>query len=226
VRDRAAAFVRADHGGPWLLNVNFTAPHWPWEAPGDLDVRRELSDRLRAGDKQALNHRGGGSPETFGRMVEAMDAETGRLLDALRDSGAERDTIVLFTSDNGGERWSYQRPLRGNKGSLNEGGIRVPTILRWPSRIAPGQVSNVPTVTQDWTATLVEVAGARPAPASPFDGASLVPHLLDAAPPPGRDLFWRTRTAGALRRGPWKPAPLQLGPRRALRRDGRPGGGG
>jgi arylsulfatase A-like enzyme len=204
IADRAAAFVRADHPGPWLLNVNFTAPHWPWEAPGDLAVSRDLTDRLRAGDRQALNHPGGGSPETFGRMVEAMDAGIGRLLDALRESGAERDTIVLFAGDNGGERWSYQRPLRGNKGSLNEGGIRVPTVLRWPARIPPGQVSEVPTITQDWTATLVELAGARPAPAYAFDGASLVPHLLHAAPPPGRDLFWRTRSAGALRRGRWK----------------------
>jgi arylsulfatase A-like enzyme len=204
IADRAAAFVRADHGGPWLLDVNFTAPHWPWEAPDDLDVSRELTDRLRAGDRRALNDLGGGSPETFGRMVEAMDAGIGRVLDALRESGAERDTVVLFASDNGGARWSYQRPLRGNKGTLNEGGIRVPTILRWPARIAPGQVSDVPTTTQDWTATLVELAGARPAPAYPFDGASLVPHLLDAAAPPERDLFWRTRSAGALRRGSWK----------------------
>jgi len=204
IADRAAAFVRADHGRPWLLDVNFTAPHWPWEAPGDRAVSQELTARLQVGDRQALNHRDGGSPDTFRRMVEAMDAGIGRVLDALRESGAERDTIVLFASDNGGERWSYEGPLRGSKGTLSEGGIRVPTILRWPSRIPPGQVSDVPVVTQDWTATLVELAGARPDPGHPFDGASLVPHLLDGAAPPGRDLFWRTRSAGAVRRGAWK----------------------
>jgi arylsulfatase A-like enzyme len=204
IADRAAAFVRANHGEPWLLNVNFTAPHRPWEAPGDLAVSRDVTARLQAGDRQAMNQRGGGSAETFGRMVEAMDAGVGRVLDALRESGAERDTIVLFASDNGVERWSYQEPLRGKKGSLNEGGIRVPTILRWPARVPPGQVSDVPVITQDWTATFLELVGAQSAPEYPFDGTNLAPHLLDGAAPPGRDLFWRTRSEGALRRGPWK----------------------
>jgi arylsulfatase A-like enzyme len=204
IADRAAAFVRADHGRPWLLNVNFTAPHWPWEAPGDEAVSRDLTARMLAGDRQALNGQDGGSLDTFRRMVESMDAGIGRVLDALRASGAERDTIVLFSSDNGGARWSHKGPLREGKGSLNEGGIRVPAILRWPGRVPPHQVSDVPAITQDWTATLVELAGARPAPGHPFDGASLVPHLLDGAAPPGRDLFWRTRSAGALRRGRWK----------------------
>jgi arylsulfatase A-like enzyme len=204
IADRAAAFVRADHGRPWLLNVNFTAPHWPWEAPGDYAVSQDITARLRAGDRQALNHRGGGSPDTFRRMVEAMDAGIGRVLAALRDVGAERDTVVLFASDNGGAQWSDQRPLRGNKGSLNEGGIRVPTILRWPAAIAPHQVSDVPLITHDWAATLVELAGAQPDPGYPFDGTSLVPYILDGDAPPGHDLFWRTRSAGALRRGRWK----------------------
>jgi arylsulfatase A-like enzyme len=204
IADRAAGFVRADHRRPWLLNVNFTAPHWPWEAPGDHAVSQDITARLRAGDRQALNHRGGGSPDTFRRMVEAMDAGIGRVLEALRTAGAERDTVVLLSSDNGGERWSHQRPLRGSKGSLNEGGIRVPTVLRWPAGISPHQVCDVPVITQDWTATLVELAGGRPAPSHPFDGTSLVPYLLDGAAPPRHDLFWRTRSAGALRRGPWK----------------------
>jgi arylsulfatase A-like enzyme len=204
IADRAAAFVRTDHGGPWLLNVNFTAPHSPWQAPGDLAVSQDLTRRTHAGDRPVRGDRGGGSPETYARMVEAMDAGIGRVLDALRESGAERDTIVLFASDNGGARWSYQRPLRGNKGSLNEGGIRVPAILRWPARVPPGQVSDVPVITQDWTATFVELAGAQSAPEYPFDGTSLVPHLLDGAAPPGQDLFWRTRSEGALRRGRWK----------------------
>jgi arylsulfatase A-like enzyme len=204
IADRAAAFVRTDHGGPWLLNVNFTAPHSPWQAPGDLAVSQDRTRRPDADDRPARGDRGGGSPETYGRMVEAMDAGVGRVLDALRESGAERDTIVLFASDNGGARWSYQRPLRGNKGSLNEGGIRVPAILRWPARVPPGQVSDVPVITQDWTATFVELAGAQSAPEYPFDGTSLVPHLLDGAEPPGKDFFWRTRSEGALRRGPWK----------------------
>ncbi|WP_207400798.1 sulfatase-like hydrolase/transferase [Actinomadura roseirufa] len=202
--DRAAEFVRARHDRPWLLNLNFTAPHWPWEAPGDHAVSEEITARVKAGDAQALWHRDGGSLATYRRMVEAMDAGVGRVLRALRDSGREQDTIVLFSSDNGGERWSYLWPLSGGKAGLNEGGIRVPNILRWPARIRPRQVSSVPVITQDWTATILEAAGVRPAASHPLDGRSLAPYLLRGAAAPEHDLFWRTRTSRALRRGRWK----------------------
>jgi arylsulfatase A-like enzyme len=204
IADRAAEFVRATHDRPWLLNLNFTAPHWPWEAPGDLEVSKELTARLEAGDMQALVHNDGGTLETYRKMVEAMDAGIGRVLSALRDSGKERDTFVLFSSDNGGERWSYEWPLSGNKGSLFEGGIRVPNILRWPASVRPRQESDVPVITQDWAATILEIAGTQPAPTHPLDGRSLVSYLVDTVVPGENDLFWRTRSAGALRQGRWK----------------------
>ncbi|TDD66420.1 twin-arginine translocation pathway signal protein [Actinomadura rubrisoli] len=202
--DRAAAFVRERHDRPWLLNLNFTAPHWPWEGPGDRAVSREITSRVQAGDGQALWHQDGGSLATYRRMVEALDAGVGRVLRALRETGQERDTLVLFSSDNGGERWSYQWPLTGAKAGLNEGGIRVPNLLRWPARIRPRQVSGVPVITQDWTATILEITGVRPAASHPLDGRSIAPYLLRGARPPEHDLFWRTRTSRALRRGRWK----------------------
>ncbi|QFU91049.1 sulfatase-like hydrolase/transferase [Amycolatopsis sp. YIM 10] len=204
IADRAAEFVLGAREGPWLLNVNFTAPHWPWEAPGDQSVSEEITERLASGDLQALMHNDGGSLDTYREMVEAMDAGIGRILDALRESGGERDTFILFSSDNGGERWSYQWPLTGAKGGLNEGGIRVPNIIRWPARIQPRQVSDVPVITQDWTATILDLAEARPAAEYPLDGHSLTPYLLDGASAPQHDLFWRTKSARALRRGQWK----------------------
>ncbi|MFD0516858.1 sulfatase-like hydrolase/transferase [Paractinoplanes durhamensis] len=103
---------------------------------------------------------------------------------------------MLFSSDNGGERFSYYWPLSGGKGNLNEGGIRVPNILRWPARLRSHQVSHEPVVTQDWTATLLELAGARPDPAYPGDGVSLAGYLLRGDRAPARDLFWRTHDAG------------------------------
>ncbi|MFC9973243.1 sulfatase [Spirillospora sp. NPDC127200] len=202
IADRAAEYVRRDRGRPWLLNLNFTAPHWPWEAPGDRKVSEEITARVRAGDGRALWHDDGGSLDTYRRMVEAMDAAIGRVLRALKETGQEDDTLVLFSSDNGGERWSYHWPLSGSKGGLNEGGIRVPNILRWPARIRPRQVSDVPVVTQDWTATILEIVGVRPA--RPLDGVSLAPYLLKGARAPQHDLFWRTRQERALRRGRWK----------------------
>ncbi|MFI7636784.1 sulfatase-like hydrolase/transferase [Nonomuraea sp. NPDC049400] len=204
VSERAAGFVRAHHDGPWLLNLNFTAPHWPWEAPGDVDVSKELTARVQAGEQGVLQHGDGGSLDTYRRMVEAMDSGVGKVLKALAETGQENDTLVVFASDNGGERWSYMWPLSGSKSQLNEGGIRVPTIVRWPAALRSRQVSDVPVVTQDWTATILEAAGVAPAESHPLDGHSLIAYLLDGAQAPEHDLFWRTKQAHALRRGRWK----------------------
>ncbi|MEU4236231.1 sulfatase-like hydrolase/transferase [Actinoplanes sp. NPDC026619] len=204
IGDRAAEYVRRSHPVPWLLNVNLTSPHWPWEAPGDRATSAELTARAKAGDTAALFHFDGGTLDIYRKMVENMDRNAGKVLAALRDTGQERDTVVLFSSDNGGERFSYQWPLSGGKGELSEGGIRVPNILRRPARLRSHQVSHEPVVTQDWTATLLELAGARPDPACPGDGASLAGYLLRGEPAPARDLFWRTQAARALRRGDWK----------------------
>ncbi|MEU4562350.1 sulfatase-like hydrolase/transferase [Actinoplanes sp. NPDC023936] len=204
IADRAEEFVRREHRKPWLLNLNFTSPHWPWEAPGDRALSEEITARVKAGDGRALFHYDGGSLETYTKMVENLDQRIGQVLTALRRTGQEENTLVVFASDNGGERFSYNWPLTGNKGSLQEGGIRVPTILRWPARVRSGQVSHEPVVTHDWTATLLEIAGAAPSPEYPLDGASFAGYLLRGADAPERDLFWRTRANRALRRGKWK----------------------
>ncbi|MCE4946942.1 sulfatase [Streptomyces noursei] len=189
---------------PWLLNLNYTTPHWPWIADGDTEESAEIVRRIKAGDRSALFHEDGGSLEKYREMVEDLDRSVGEVLAALRRSGQEEDTLVFFASDNGGERWSYNWPLSGNKASLKEGGIRVPTIVRWPARIDPGQVSHEPVFTPDWTATLLEVAGARPDRDHPLDGTSLAGYLLRGERPAERDLFWRVRGERALRRGDWK----------------------
>ncbi|HKR47971.1 MAG TPA: sulfatase-like hydrolase/transferase [Pseudonocardiaceae bacterium] len=202
--ERTVEFLHREHTAPWLLNLNFTTPHWPWEAPGDLDVSKELTARQLAGETKVLFHYDGGSLDVYRRMVENLDSSVGTVLTALRETGQEQDTLVIFTSDNGGERFSYMWPFIGAKRSLHEGGIRVPTIVRWPRAIRPGQVSSVPVVTQDWTATLLEVAGAKPARDYPLDGRSLAGYLLRGEPAGEVDLFWRSRTSRALRRGRWK----------------------
>lgn len=202
--NRAEKFLRRGHDKPWLLNLNFTSPHWPWEAPGDRDVSAEITAKVKAGNGAALFHYDGGSLTTYTRMVENLDARVGQVLTALRQTGQEENTLVIFSSDNGGERFSHQWPLSGTKASLNEGGIRVPNIVRWPARLRGGQVSHEPLITHDWTATLLEIAGADPHPDYPLDGASLAGYLLRGSGAPERDLFWRTRTSRALRRGKWK----------------------
>ncbi|MER7762911.1 sulfatase-like hydrolase/transferase [Streptomyces sp. NPDC097619] len=202
--ERASEYVSRDHDKPWLLNLNFTTPHWPWIADGDTEESAEIVRRIKAGDGRALWHQDGGSLAKYKELVEDLDRSVGKVLQALRRSGQERDTLVVFASDNGGERFSYNWPLAGNKGSLQEGGIRVPTLLRWPARLDGGQVSHAPVFSPDWTATLLEVAGARPAASHPLDGASLAGYLLRGERAPARDLFWRVRGERALRRGNWK----------------------
>ncbi|NUT47619.1 MAG: sulfatase-like hydrolase/transferase [Saccharothrix sp.] len=208
VAERAVAHLRRTQHRPWLLNLNFTTPHWPWLTEDDAEEGARLAAKLRAGGDQgrggALFHADGGSVETYARMVESLDAAIGDVLDALRATGQEDNTLVLFSSDNGGERFSYQWPLSGAKGSLNEGGIRVPTIVRWPDRLDGGQVSHEPVFTPDWTATLLDLARTAPAATHPLDGTSLAGYLLRGDDLPERDLFWRVRRNRALRRGDWK----------------------
>ncbi|MEU9289859.1 sulfatase-like hydrolase/transferase [Streptomyces sp. NPDC048275] len=207
--ERAVEYVGREHRKPWLLNLNFTTPHWPWLAEDDAETGAEIAAKIRAAKSQAeissaLNHYDGGSVEKYTQMVQSLDAAVGEVLAALRRSGQEENTLVLFASDNGGERYSYNWPLSGQKFVLLEGGIRVPAIVRWPDRIDGNQVSHEPNFSPDWTATLLELGGAEPDPAYPLDGTSLVGYLLRGEVVPERDLFWRVRANRALRRGDWK----------------------
>jgi arylsulfatase A-like enzyme len=202
--ERARDYIGRDHEKPWLLNLNFTTPHWPWIADGDTEVSDEIVRRIKAGDKSALFHLDGGSVAKYTEMVEDLDRSVGDVLRTLKESGQEENTLVFFASDNGGERWSYQWPLSGEKASLQEGGIRVPAIVRWPARLDGGQFSDEPNFSPDWTATLLEIGGARPHPAYPLDGTSLAGYLLRGEKLSERDLFWRVRGERALRRGDWK----------------------
>ena len=201
ITERATEFLERDHDVPWLLNLNFTSPHWPWEGPGDKAVSDELTARIRAGEPGVLFHNDGGSLETYREMVEDLDAAVGKVLAALKRSGQREDTVIFFASDNGGERFSYYWPFTGGKGDLYEGGIRVSTLLSWPGRLRPRQVSRTPVISQDWTATFLELGGARPDPGKPLDGKSLAGHLFRGEAAPEHDLFWRMRGERALRRG-------------------------
>jgi arylsulfatase A-like enzyme len=139
-------------------------------------------------------------------MVEHLDREIGVLLAALESSGVADDTIVIFTNDNGGEWLSDNGPLFHRKWTLWEGGIRVPTIVRWPGRIPAGGVSEQVGITMDLSATIVSAAGI-PLPAE-FEGIDLMPILTGRAPMVPRTLFWRATAANrqqrAVRSGDWK----------------------
>jgi arylsulfatase A-like enzyme len=181
---------------PFFLSLHFTAPHWPWEGPEDEAVSRNLTD---------LFHYDGGNLETYATMVRALDGAVGQVLAMLDEQSMAEKTIVIFTSDNGGERFSKTWPFTGQKTELLEGGLRVPTLLRWPARVAP-QVSQQVTITMDWLPTLLAAAGAGPDAAYPSDGDDLLPVLLGTRAPYPRTLYWRYKAQAqrAVRAGDWK----------------------
>lgn len=197
--DRAVEFIDTHPGNvPFLLSLHYTAPHWPWE------TREDQGESKRIG--KAISHTDGGSLDTYHRMIQQMDEGIGRVLSALEARGMADNTLVVFTSDNGGERFSDNWPFVGQKMDLLEGGIRVPLIARWPTQIAAGRVSDVPAITMDWTATMLAAAGVASHPDYPLDGMSLLPLFKDMEWHPQRDLFWRMHYRGqrAVRSGSWK----------------------
>ncbi|HSG33084.1 MAG TPA: sulfatase-like hydrolase/transferase, partial [Sphingomonadaceae bacterium] len=132
----------------------------------------------------------GGSLETYAQMMESLDRNIGRVLRTLDNLGLSDDTMVIFTSDNGGERFSEVWPFSGMKGFLLEGGIRVPGIVRFPGRIPAGTVSNQMATTMDWMPTVLDAAGIAPRAGQVLDGMSLVSPLVNDRSV-NRSLFWK-----------------------------------
>jgi arylsulfatase A-like enzyme len=182
---------RKADGRPFFISLHFTAPHWPWEA-NDAEGRAE-SERMAAGGGSGaggIQHYDGGDLATYARMMKSLDDNIGRVLERLAALGFDRDTIVVFTSDNGGERFSDTWPFTGKKTELLEGGLRVPAIVRWPGVVQPGSRSEAPIMSMDWLPTFVAAGGGRQDPAFPSDGVDIGPALRGGALPE-RSLFWR-----------------------------------
>ena len=187
---------------PFLLSLHFNAPHWPWEAPGDEAESARLAQPGSAG----IFDFDGGSQKTYQRMIEAMDRQVGRVLEALDGNGLTENTIVIFTSDNGGERFADTWPFTGKKTELLEGGLRIPAVVSWPARIPPGRTTEQVAISMDWVATLLAAAQAESDPAYPLDGINLLPLLTQRATPSPRKLFWRYKANAqrAVRDGDYK----------------------
>lgn len=193
----AVRIVEQAGDDPFFLSLHFNAPHWPWEGREDAAVAAVLGSSF---------HYDGGSLAKYRDMVEAMDENVGRVLAALERTGKAGNTIVVFTSDNGGERFSEVWPFIGQKGEVLEGGVRVPLLVRWPGRIAPGSRSDQVMASMDFLPTLLAMAGGDPGRAGTFDGADLSAQLLGSALPVERELYFRFKASeqAALRKGDWK----------------------
>jgi arylsulfatase A-like enzyme len=196
--DIVNAYAKADK--PFMLSLHFNAPHWPWEGPGDTAE----SERLAHAENRP--HFDSGSQKTYQQMIESMDQQIGGVLRALDANHIADNTIVIFTSDNGGERFADTWPFTGKKTELLEGGLRIPSIMRWPARIPKGSTSEQVSISMDWLPTLLSAAGAAQDPAFPSDGMDLLPMLTGKSRPVPRKLFWRykARAQRAVRDGNYK----------------------
>jgi len=197
--DRAVDYIRRRRSAPFYLSLHYTAPHWPWQD-------RKGGERVIFTDKtiEPVTMGGGGSLKLYAEMMRGLDEGVGRVMAALKTAGLERNTLVIFTSDNGGERFSYQWPFSGEKGDLLEGGIRVPAIVRWPAAVPAKRMTHQMAITMDWTATILAAAETSAAKEFPLDGINLLPILKGQSPLQDRSFFWRIYDQDALRQGKWK----------------------
>ncbi len=217
----AVQFIDDNKDRPFFAYFSFYDVHTPLIAREDLRKKYEAK-RTRLG----LTTEWGREHErdvrlvqdhaVYAAMVEAMDLAVGRVLDKIDELGLAENTLVIFTSDNGGlstsEGWPTSNlPLRGGKGWMYEGGIREPLLVRWPSVTTAGQVIHTPVSSPDFFPTLLDAAGMKPQPAQTLDGVSLLP-ILKGESLPERALYWHYphygnqggAPAAAIRRGDWK----------------------
>ncbi|MDQ3673876.1 MAG: sulfatase-like hydrolase/transferase [Gemmatimonadota bacterium] len=208
---RAVRFVDRHSTDPFFLEVAYNATHWPFDVP-DLPptARHEVHDPAAPGGLKLYQGPTASVPATRGdyvRMLERADRGVGEILSALERRGLTRNTLVIFTSDNGGEWLSRNAPLRNRKGTLWEGGVRVPFILRWPGYLPANKSSAQVAMTMDLTASILAATGAAIPAGHKLDGLDLLPSLSGRTPIVEREIFWRIKRPfdqRAARSGRWK----------------------
>jgi len=212
IADEALKFVKANKDRPFFLYAPFTIPHVALQVPEDslAEYKGKWPDPPYTGDKGYFPHP---NPRAcYAAMVTRMDRDVGRIMSLLKELNLEDNTIVMFTSDNGptfnggsdSEFFESARPLRGLKGSVYEGGIRVPFIVRWPGRVKAGSVSEHICAFWDFLPTCCELIGVD-APGD-IDGISILPTLLGQGKKQKKHeyLYWELRGQQGVRMGRWK----------------------
>lgn len=184
ITQRAVAFVKKHAAEPFFMYVPHLAVHSPFQPPGRP---------LPSVTKQNIYD---GNRRVYAQMVEKVDDSVGAILNELEQQGVLENTLVVLSSDNGGERYSDNTPLFHHKSTLWEGGIRVPCLMRWPARLPKGKTTAQVGITMDLSATFAAIAGAKPDADRPFDGINLVPILTGEQPEQTRTLYWRINRPG------------------------------
>jgi arylsulfatase A-like enzyme len=194
--DKAVELINKPHAKPFFLTVMFNAPHWPWQAPGAKPYPEGVDNWTK-----------GGSAEIYAAIMRSLDSAVGRIVKAVDDHHLSGNTVIIFTSDNGGERYSDNGMFKGRKMSLWEGGIREPAFVRWTGKIKANSVTNQVATTFDWTATILSLAGAKQDPQFPLDGVDVMPVLTGKKKEFDRTIYWRIfqrQQHKAMRDGKWK----------------------
>ena len=199
IAEQARRVIRENTGRPFYVHFTTTVPHLALQVPEDSlkEYEGKFPEQPYRGTNGYLPHR---TPRAaYAAMITRMDREVGRMMDLVKELGLEERTIFVFTSDNGplydklggtdSEFFESAGPLNGRKGSLYEGGIRVPCLVKWPGRIAAGTTSERVTGFEDWMPTFLELIGAKRATPSGLDGISFAPTLLGQAQPPRPFLY-------------------------------------
>ncbi|WP_157899673.1 sulfatase-like hydrolase/transferase [Luteitalea pratensis] len=202
ITQRSVKFLEQQAARPFFLEVAYNAPHWPYQPPDRPSMAPGNARHVRPWDGETSTR------ADYVAMIERVDRGVGEVLQALERLDLARRTIVIFTNDNGGEWLASNGPLLNRKGSVWEGGIRVPAMIRWPGRIPAGKVSGQVGITMDLTASILAATGTTvPADARP-DGIDIFPILEGRIPEVPRTLFWRTgnptKQQWAVRSGDWK----------------------
>jgi arylsulfatase A-like enzyme len=194
-------FIEEHAGSPFFLELSYNAAHWPFQVPDQPSVAPG-NGRFVQPNEQASTR------EDYVRILERADQGVGQILAALDKRGLTRNTLVIFTNDNGGEWLSRNAPLFHRKQSVWEGGIRVPLIMKWPGRIPANRTSTQIGIVMDLTATIAAATGSPVPPEAKLEGIDLIPLLQAKARPVERTLFFRytlpARRQRAVRQGDWK----------------------
>jgi arylsulfatase A-like enzyme len=203
----ALRFISAnDKSKPWFLYLCFNAPHGA-SAYGEPKNGKKTGVGVQAPPEYIARYEGSSVPENLKRYfaaVTCMDDAIGEILKSIRDRGEEQNTLVIFQTDNGGSGNGGNAPLRGNKSTLWEGGLRVPFIARWPAKIPPGRVSDAFVTTLELMPTLAAAAGTQTPSGVKMDGYNLLPTLISDQPSPRNEMFWEFRGQKAARIGNYK----------------------
>ena len=197
VTSHGLSFIQRHKDKPFCLYLAHECPHYPYQGPNDP------ADRT-VGKPEPILGRRKDRTAAYKEMMESMDTSIDRIVRKINSLDLEKETFIFFCSDNGPTGPGSSGPLKGKKGSLWEGGHRVPGIAYWPSKIRPGTVTNETALTMDLLPTLASLAGLSPPTTLKLDGVDLLPLMVGEQPLSERSLFWRFKNDCAIRKGPWK----------------------